>query len=261
MIELIRNPSYDFLVNQVEIASKNIVLCTPDLDDDIISDILLYKNKDVKVTLITSLNIASFLEKENMISLYNKMINEKNEIYNYKNFNARFYVFDDEIVWITSSSLTKEGLNTNYEYGILTNEEKIIKEVVLDYRNIIKDKDSKSLVNKDVVNISKNVQTLKNNNVEVVNQKLELKANDILSLKNTLRGWNYIVFEAIDKNILKETFVLSDIYEYEEEFKKSYPTNNFIKDKIRQILQNLRNLGFIEFIDDNGTYKKNWKNK
>ena len=42
---------------------------------------------------------------------------------------------------------------------------------------------------------------------------------------------------------------------FEDELKKKHPDNNFIKDKIRQQLQYLRDKGFIEFVTP-GHYKK-----
>jgi type II restriction enzyme len=38
----------------------------------------------------------------------------------------------------------------------------------------------------------------------------------------------------------KKEFILQDIYDFENELKLKYPKNNFIKDKIRQQLQKLR---------------------
>ena len=55
--------------------------------------------------------------------------------------------------------------------------------------------------------------------------------------------------------IKKETFSLEDVYKFEEKLKLKYPSNNFIKDKIRQQLQVLRDKGIIEFIS-RGNYKK-----
>mgnify|MGYP001018571371 FL=1 len=55
--------------------------------------------------------------------------------------------------------------------------------------------------------------------------------------------------------IQKETFTLDDVYKFEKELQSKYPTNNFIKDKIRQQLQVLRDKGIIEFLG-RGVYKK-----
>ncbi|WP_026399959.1 hypothetical protein [Acholeplasma equifetale] len=70
-----------------------------------------------------------------------------------------------------------------------------------------------------------------------------------------LKGWNYIVYELIKKQFNNRVFSLSDIYKYVPEFKKVYPENNHIEDKIRQILQNLRDKGLVRFIGNKGKYE------
>jgi type II restriction enzyme len=56
-------------------------------------------------------------------------------------------------------------------------------------------------------------------------------------------------------SINNEKFTLDDVYKFEEKLKLKYPNNNFIKDKIRQQLQFLRDKGIIEF-SGRGNYKK-----
>ena len=70
-----------------------------------------------------------------------------------------------------------------------------------------------------------------------------------------LKGWNYIVYELIKKQFNNRAFSLSDIYKYVPEFKKVYPENNHIEDKIRQILQKLRDKGLVRFIENKGKYE------
>ena len=53
--------------------------------------------------------------------------------------------------------------------------------------------------------------------------------------------------QCIDKLNSKE-FTLAEIYAFEDVLSKKYPKNNFIKDKIRQQLQILRNKDYLEFI-------------
>ena len=58
--------------------------------------------------------------------------------------------------------------------------------------------------------------------------------------KEMLTGWNLIIYQLIESKFANKEFTLNDIYKYESEFKKVYPNNFHIKDKIRQTLQNLR---------------------
>ena len=63
---------------------------------------------------------------------------------------------------------------------------------------------------------------------------------------NDLKGWLLDVMKCIDK-LQKKTFYLDDIYRFENVLQQKHPNNNFIKDKIRQQLQYLRDKGYLEF--------------
>nr|WP_253698308.1 DpnI domain-containing protein [Treponema denticola] len=87
---------------------------------------------------------------------------------------------------------------------------------------------------------------------EIINKYAKIK-----SLKKTnieSRGWLLDIIACIEK-INTEEFSLSQIYAFENELKLKHPENNFIKDKIRQQLQYLRDKGFIKFLG-RGKYKK-----
>jgi len=60
------------------------------------------------------------------------------------------------------------------------------------------------------------------------------------------RGWTVDILRIVH-SIDKKEFALSDVYEYEEELAKDYPNNNYIKAKIRQQLQILRDKGILKF--------------
>lgn len=68
------------------------------------------------------------------------------------------------------------------------------------------------------------------------------------------RGWLMDTMKCIDA-IDGETFCLDDIYSFESILKAKHPENNFIKDKLRQQLQMLRDKGLIDFLGQ-GHYRK-----
>lgn len=80
------------------------------------------------------------------------------------------------------------------------------------------------------------------------------KTTFLKSKKLSSRGWILDVLNCIDR-IHSTNFSLENIYKFESELKMKYPNNNFIKDKIRQQLQILRDKGIIEFTS-RGNYKK-----
>jgi len=68
------------------------------------------------------------------------------------------------------------------------------------------------------------------------------------------RGWLMDTLHCVER-IPNRDFNLDEIYAFEEELKLKHPENNFIKDKLRQQLQYLRDKGFIEFVG-RGRYRK-----
>lgn len=76
-----------------------------------------------------------------------------------------------------------------------------------------------------------------------------LKFNDI-----SIRGWVFDVLNCINQ-IPTDTFYLSEVYSFVDILAKKHPQNNNVKAKIRQQLQILRDLSFIEFLG-RGKYKK-----
>ena len=59
---------------------------------------------------------------------------------------------------------------------------------------------------------------------------------------SSLTGWQGLVYEKIPPG----EFTTKSMYRFAEEFREAYPRNRYVEDKIRQILQQLRDDGFIE---------------
>jgi type II restriction enzyme len=67
------------------------------------------------------------------------------------------------------------------------------------------------------------------------------------------RGWTTLTLLVI-RSLRRTSFTLSDIYERQSQFAAAYPDNRNVLPKIRQQLQVLRDLGYLEFIGK-GAYR------
>jgi len=67
------------------------------------------------------------------------------------------------------------------------------------------------------------------------------------------RGWTLLTLRMV-RTLGKAEFTLQDLYKLENEFARAYPQNRHIKDKIRQQLQILRDLGVLAF-EERGEYR------
>jgi len=67
------------------------------------------------------------------------------------------------------------------------------------------------------------------------------------------RGWAALTLK-VARDLSKQAFNLSELYKKENEFASVYPRNRHIREKIRQQLQVLRDLGVLRF-KGNGRYE------
>lgn len=67
------------------------------------------------------------------------------------------------------------------------------------------------------------------------------------------RGWTLLTLRMV-RELQKNSFNLHDLYAMEKDFAKAYPQNRHIRDKIRQQLQILRDLGVLAF-EERGVYR------
>jgi type II restriction enzyme len=66
-------------------------------------------------------------------------------------------------------------------------------------------------------------------------------------LKTDQRGWTLDVLNAV-RSLGKNQFALNDVYALESRLARLHPANRHVRDKIRQQLQVLRDLGLLEFL-------------
>lgn len=95
------------------------------------------------------------------------------------------------------------------------------------------------------------------NGVTINKEKVIKEWNKTIFLKEKKniesKGWILDIMKCIEK-LNKKDFTLQEMYNFETILKQKYPNNNFIKDKIRQQLQFLRDKWYIEFVS-NGKYR------
>ncbi len=173
-------------------------------------------------------------------------------------YHPKLYILKDErnaTIVLGSSNLTEGGLKNNVEVNAVITaslNEEIVSDVYTLYSRL---KFQQSRFEPDFEYIDKYEEIYKRiqkRNVEILQQKGTRKIIRQLKEKEStlpkpicketeLFGWMKLVYERLPAGI----FRTSDMYRYEEEFKKIYPENRNIRAKIRQQLQFLRDMGLV----------------
>jgi type II restriction enzyme len=66
-------------------------------------------------------------------------------------------------------------------------------------------------------------------------------------MKSNVRGWTLDILRIV-QSFGKREFGLAEVYAFEHELSRAHPDNRHIQPKIRQQLQILRDLRFVEFL-------------
>ncbi len=175
-------------------------------------------------------------------------------------FHPKLYLLNDgshATVVIGSSNLTGGGLKNNVEINAIIKSEvnnEIISDIYglynrLKFRSKLFKPDADYLKNYEKIRTTLNESYKKYQqeprNIEILTE-LKQKEEALPKIKpdaSALFGWQKLVYEKLPSGV----FTTHEIYLFEEEFRKQYPDNVNIQAKIRQILQQLRDLELIKY--------------
>jgi len=175
-------------------------------------------------------------------------------------FHPKLYLLNNgsqATVIVGSSNLTGGGLKNNIEVNAIIKAH-IGHEVISDVYGLYNRIKFRSKLFKPDADYLKNYEKIRQafkkeykkyqrepENIEFL-AELKQKEETLPKIKidaSALYGWQKLVYEHLPSGIFKT----SDVYLFEEEFRKHYPENVNIQAKIRQILQQLRDFGLIKY--------------
>jgi hypothetical protein len=264
-MQILKVPWKDDLLELVSKSRKSIKITSPFVKENICNDLLSRKKKDTQLELITSFKLMNIYSGSLDLSGLESIIKSNGTVKNFPKLHSKIYLFDDEKVIVSSGNLTNGGLLQNFEYGIFTTNPELVSTVVKDFSRLASDESTGKVKLEDIEAVRKIlIKIPKQESVKMPAYYLETpeEKNDTIELEehiitSSLKGWKLEVFKCA-QNIPSQVFTLKEINKFEDQLRKTFPSNQHITDKIRQQLQYLRDLGLIEFLG-NGHYKKLWR--
>lgn len=264
-MKIISNPWKDVLLDLVSSSKHSIQITSPFVKENICQEILSTKKKNTNLELITSFKLMNIYSGSLDIAGLEHIIHSNGIVKNFSKLHSKIYLFDNERAIVTSSNLTNGGLLNNFEYGIFTDDKLTVSQISKDFKSlstnenigIIKLEDiatARRIIEKIPPSESIKIPKLEFDSPEAQYDIIEIPEDIIMA---SLSGWKQEIFKCAH-SIPSPRFSLNDMQEFIPNLQKKYPDNKHIEAKIRQQLQDLRDLGLIEFLG-NGEYKKLWK--
>jgi hypothetical protein len=264
-MKILKTPWKSDFLSLVADSKKSIKITSPFIKTNICNEMLAHKKKGTTLEVITSFKLPNIHSGSLDLDGLESILNENGVVKNFSKLHSKIYLFDEQKVIITSGNLTNGGMVNNFEYGIFVSDKNLVKNVVDDFSKLSAHENAGRVKLEDIKSVREILTKIpQSDSLKIPSYEFEeaSEIDDFIDipehvLTSSLSGWKLEVFKCANA-IQKQIFQLKDINEFSEHLKKIYPDNNHITDKIRQQLQNLRDIGLLEFLG-NGTYKKLWK--
>lgn len=263
MLEVVKTPynTADTFYSNIEETQNIIRLCAPYIKTQIVEEILNRKNRDANLIVVTSSNLPVFATGGSDLEAIRTLLANGIRVYNYQDLHAKIYIFDDERALITSANLTYSGFHRNYEYGVMLDDNDVVSQIRTDFIEMIESEDSGEFdiaklneISSMIVNIDRIPSvTLTDDGLPL------LSRDDVVQATMNLSGWKRDVFDII-LEMESNQFSTTDLRTYTNELQILHPNNNNVDAKVRQVLQQLRDLGLIRFTS-RGSYIKLWEDQ
>ncbi len=265
-IEVLINPAIDIFMGLVK-SSKEQLFASPFVKNNVTRKVIEIRPKGSRTCLLTSYKLTNFYRGSSDLEALSDCIKNNIEVKSYSKLHAKTYIFDSERAIVTSANFTLGGWRNNYECGIYVEDRKIVKKLKENFLELFENREESPDVTEEIIKITTRILSKVPKEKKIRFEKTEKDIfpepeNDLYdaginTITNTLSGWRLDVFSALLK-IPQNIFDLKTVYEFQKGLQKLHPENKNIEPKIRQQLQQLRDLGLIEFVQS-GIYRKLWK--
>jgi HKD family nuclease len=268
--EIITNPAMKIFLDLVR-TSQEQLLASPFIKTNVAAMILENKLPEATISLMTNYKLNSFYRNSSDLIALKSFIENNVDVRNYPNLHAKTYIFDSQQAIITSANLTLGGLERNYECGVLIQDANTVSKLKYDFLQIFTDNEKASIVTEEILYTTEGILAKVPKEKRIMFEKSErdlfplkpyepeddLYDGGVTTIANTLSGWRLDTFNVVSQ-IPLNVFELEQVYAHKKHLQDLHPENRNIEAKIRQQIQELRDLGIIEFLGG-GIYRKLWK--
>lgn len=213
---------------------------------------------DVTVTILTRTLIADFASNASDFDTVCELARRYGGVKSLSSLHAKVYVVDSKIALVTSANATHSGMLRNHECGIQVSRKAHVQTLARSIANGFGSKSPpKTWTLEDLMSLRAPVETLRT----ILPSKRLLKSNQIdrpehiclprkqmNALTESFAGWLKLTIEGITQ-IASDTFSMKDVWVVCEPLaRRRFPNNRHVREKLRQQLQRLRDIGFIQFL-------------
>lgn len=261
---IVTSPTDTWLKKQLNTCASSVAVASPYVGD-YLSTAISKINADISVTLLTRTVLTDFASGSSDLEAVVKLAQRSGGILSLSSLHAKVYVIDEQRALVTSANATFSGMYRNRECGIETTD----RETVWSLTQLIQTGFGSSprpqhWSTTDLEALRGPIETLRSALPKATLKqapslgmpaRVGLRRNQFDRLIGGMPGWMRLTLEGVMR-IHGDSFTMEQVYQAcLPLIQQRYPENKFPRQKLRQQLQRLRDLGVILFLGK-GRYER-----
>ncbi len=261
---IVVSPTDRWLKNALENCSSSLMVSSPCIGK-YLHDAVSQLGPKVTVRLLTRTLLGDFASNASDLDAVHALAERIGGIFSLSSLHAKVYVVDKKCALITSANATFSGMYRNLECGVQIKNRDAINTLRAFIQSGFGSSPRPQLWTADDLNeLRKPVETLRAALSRVTTlrdaaieapPRVRLQRRQLARLVESFSGWLQLTMEGISQ-IRSDTFTMSEVFAVCAPLAASrFPENRHVREKLRQQMQRLRDLGLILFLGD-GRYER-----
>jgi hypothetical protein len=260
---IVVSPTDRWLKTALDSCSSSVAVSSPFVGQ-YLSDAVSQLRPEIAVTLLTRTLLGDFASNASDLDALCALA-ERGGIFSLSSLHAKVYVVDTKSALITSANATFSGMYRNRECGVEIKNRAVISTL----RGLIESGFGSSprpqlWTRDDLEELRKPVEALRSalSRVTTLREaaieappRVRLQRRQLAHLVESFSGWLQLTMEGISR-IPSDTFTMNEVFAACAPLAASrFPENRHVREKLRQQMQRLRDLGFVLFLGG-GRYER-----
>jgi phosphatidylserine/phosphatidylglycerophosphate/cardiolipin synthase-like enzyme len=255
-VEIVTTPSYRWLERAARACKYSATIASPFVGDELIKFLSRFPSS-AKVTLLTRTRLVDFAAGASDITALTK-IADTATVLGLDRLHAKVYVFDERQALVTSANATNSGWHRNAECGVGLDDNTIARHLAgLVQSGFGAMPGPSRWTASQLATLVTSVERLKSrlpnrHQIRLLEQDssetLEMPRVEAEDLLPRSAGWTHLVFQQLIRSGLRD-FSTDDVFKAcAPAIAQRFPANRHPREKLRQQLQVLRDLGLVQFL-------------
>lgn len=261
---IVISPTHPWLVRAIEECTESFSVASPYVGS-YFSKIVSQLDSKVALTLLTRTTLADFASNASDLDAVRAVASRAGSVLSLSSLHAKVYVVGRKRALITSANSTFSGMHRNRECGFEVTKRSDVDALSafirtgfgsspMPQRWTVDDLDELRLPVERLRSVIPRVATLRGHGVEAL-LRIKLPRRQYHELIHGFSGWLQLTLEGISR-IPSDDFTMNEVMAACAPLAaRRFPENRHVREKLRQQMQRLRDLGLVLFLG-NGRYER-----